>query len=248
MTSRGLVVMAAVAGAVLVAGAVPASAQRMPRVGACFYEDANFRGDYFCAEAGDELDELVSGANDEVSSIRILGGAEVTVFRDRRFRGRSRTYTSDIRNLDRDGWNDEISSVRIEGRFGGGPGFGGNRPGFGGGANVDRVIRRAYQDILDREPDAAGMREYRRKMIDDGWSEQQVREALRRSPEYREKNTMTRAKAEQIVRQAYLNVLRREPDPGSRTYVDKVLRERWTQQRVEGELRKSDEYRKRPRG
>jgi len=38
-------------------------------------------------------------------------------------------------------------------------------------------------------------------------------------------------------------VLGREPDSGSRGYVDRVLRERWSQQDVERELRKSDEYR-----
>ncbi|MEQ1761269.1 MAG: hypothetical protein ABL986_23415 [Vicinamibacterales bacterium] len=35
----------------------------------------------------------------------------------------------------------------------------------------------------------------RSRIIDDGWTEQQVREALRTSPEYRERNTMTSAKA-----------------------------------------------------
>jgi hypothetical protein len=57
---------------------------------------------------------------------------------------------------------------------------------------------------------------------------------------------MTRARAEEIVRRAYLSVLQREPDPGSRTYVDRVLRSRWTEQDVARELRKSDEYRRRP--
>jgi hypothetical protein len=42
---------------------------------------------------------------------------------------------------------------------------------------------------------------------------------------------------------AYLNVLGREPDPASRTYVNRVLRDKWTQQDVERELRRSDEFR-----
>ena len=67
----------------------------------------------------------------------------------------------------------------------------------------------------------------------------------RSSPEYRELHTMTRAKAEAIVRNAYLSVLNREPDGGSRGYVDKVFRDKWTQQDVERELRKSPEYRNR---
>jgi hypothetical protein len=109
--------------------------------------------------------------------------------------------------------------------------------------DVERVVRRAYQDILDREPDNAGLRLYRSRMIDDDWSEQDVREALRKSPEFRDKNRMTRDKAEEIVARAYRTVLRREPDPGSRTYVDRVLRDKWSQSDVERELRKSPEYR-----
>jgi hypothetical protein len=109
--------------------------------------------------------------------------------------------------------------------------------------DADRVVRRAYQDILDREPDTPGLRLYRSRMIDDDWSEQDVREALRKSPEYREKNTMTRQKAEDIVARAYRSVLRREPDSGSRGYVDRVIKDKWDQSDVERELRKSPEYR-----
>ena len=109
----------------------------------------------------------------------------------------------------------------------------------------DRIIRRAYQDILDREPDEAGLRQYRSRIIDDGWSEAQVRDALRKSPEYRQKSTMTRQKAQDIVRQAYLSVLKREPDAASRGYVDRILRDKWTQSDVERELRKSPEYHRR---
>jgi uncharacterized protein HemY len=88
------------------------------------------------------------------------------------------------------------------------------------------------------------MRLYRSRIIDDEWTEQDVREALRKSPEFREKNTMTRAKAEDIVRRAYLAVLRREPDAaGSAGYVNSVLRDKWTQQDVERELRRSPEFR-----
>lgn len=212
-----------------------------PRQGACFYKDANYRGAYFCADAGEELESMPSGANDEISSIRIFGGAEVVVYESRRFRGNSRTFTRDVANLERERLNDKISSVRVLGRS-----FTGGRPPFGGGGNSpERIIRRAYQDLLGREPNAAGMRQYRSRMIDDGWTEAQVRESIRSSPEYREKHTMTPAKAQDIVARAYRNVLRREPDPGSRTYVQRVLRDGWTQQDVERELRKSPEYRNR---
>jgi hypothetical protein len=127
---------------------------------------------------------------------------------------------------------------------GNGPGDG-YRPGGGvRPADAERIVRRAYQDLLNREPDNAGMRLYRSRVIDDGWSETQVRDAIRASPEFRTANMMTREKAEEIVRRAYRAVLNREPDRGSQPYVDKVLRDRWTEEDVARELRKSDEYRR----
>jgi Peptidase inhibitor family I36 len=213
----------------------------VPREGVCFYRDADFRGEYFCASRGETLSRVPSDMNDRISSIRIFGRVEVTVFKDREFDGRSTRFNSDVRDLADEGWNDRISSIRVRGfGYGGGGGNGGwyGRPG-----DVERIIRRAYQDILRREPDQEGLRVYRSHMIDDGWSEAQVREELRNSPEYRELNTMTYPKAQDIVRRAYLTVLKREPDAGSRDYVDKVMREHWTQADVERELRKSPEYR-----
>ena len=124
----------------------------------------------------------------------------------------------------------------------------GNGPGFGRGrgqGNVEQVIRRAYQDILQRDPDQSGMRTYRSRMIDDGWTEQDVRQALRESAEYRELNTMTMAKAQDIVRQAYLAILRREPDDASRGYVEAIFRRKMTRDQLERELRNSPEYRNR---
>lgn len=227
---------------VLGAGAAAAQSggQSFPREGACFYRDADYSGRYFCVQSGDGLRTLPRDADDEVSSIRVFGRVEVVVYRDSRFRGESLQFTSNVRDLEREDFNDRISSVEVRGRSYGG----GNRPGWGG-QNPDRIVRRAYRDILEREPDQAGLRLYRSRIIDDGWTEQQVREALRNSPEYREKRTMTWEKAQEIVRRAYMNVLNREPDSGSRGYVERVFRDKWTQADVERELRKSPEYRPR---
>jgi peptidase inhibitor family I36 len=222
--------------------------ERFPRDGVCFFKDANFSGEYFCVRTGDELSRMPDGMNDKISSVRIFGRAEVFVFQDIRFEGRSAHFDSDIRNLRDDGWNDLISSLRVRapdrwngfGR-GGGVGRGDGRR----GDEADRIVRRAYQDLLGRDPDDRGLRTYRSHIIDDGWSEAQVRDSIRNSPEFRERNTMTAAKAEDIVRRAYLAVLKREPDSGARGYVDKVIRQHWTQEDVERELRKSPEYRHR---
>jgi peptidase inhibitor family I36 len=212
--------------------------EAFPRDGVCFYKDPDFNGEYFCVRAGEDLSSVPHGMNDEISSMRIFGRAEVFIFKDVRFQGRSSRFENDIRNLKRDGWDDAISSVRVRPAGGG---FGRYR-----GEDPERIVRRAYQDVLGREPDASGMRTYRTHIIDEGWTEAQVRDDLRNSAEYREKTTMTYPKAQEIVRRAYLAVLKREPDPqGSRGYVERVMRERWSQQDVERELRNSPEYRKR---
>ena len=109
----------------------------------------------------------------------------------------------------------------------------------------DRIVRRAYQDVLGRDPDPSGLRTFRSRIIDDGWTEAQVRDELRNSREFRERNSMSPDRAREIVRRAYLNILRREPDPASNGFVERVLRDHWTQEDVERELRKSDEYRRR---
>jgi hypothetical protein len=90
--------------------------ERLPQVGACFYEDINFRGRYFCVRPGEQLPSLAGGMGDKISSLRLIGSAEVTVFRDSNMRGRSARFTGDVRDLRREGWNDQISSVDVSGR------------------------------------------------------------------------------------------------------------------------------------
>lgn len=219
--------------------------ESFPRDGVCFFKDPHFRGEYFCAGAGDSVRAVPDDMNDRISSIRIYGRAEVTVFRDVRFSGDSSRFRGNIENLKDEGWNDRISSFRVASsssyendRQG--------RPSYGR-QDADRIVRNAYQDILHRDPDEGGLRQYRSRIIDDGWTEAEVRNSLRSSPEYRELTTMTPAKAQEIVRRAYRSVLKRDPDAASQGYVDRVMRERWSQEDVERELRKSPEYREKNR-
>ena len=113
-------------------------------------------------------------------------------------------------------------------------------------ASADRIIRRAYQDILGRQPDPEGLDTYRRNIIDRGWDEQDVRTALRRSQErhdvVRGQRTVSDAEAEDMVRRAYQSVLKREPDAsGMREYKARILNDRWTEQQVVSALRSSPE-------
>lgn len=120
-----------------------------PRSGVCFYEDTNFDGEYFCARPGENVNALPRDMRDRISSIRIVGNAEVTVFRDDRFRGRSARFTGDIRNLRGEGWNDTISSVRV-GRVSGN--WRGDRPPVWGNARFPREGACFFKDRDFRGP------------------------------------------------------------------------------------------------
>ena len=85
----------------------------MPRAGVCFFDDMNFAGQNFCVGAGQDVAELPRGMNDKISSVRIIGNVEVVVFKDARFNGRSGRFLTDVRDLRREGWNDQISSLRV---------------------------------------------------------------------------------------------------------------------------------------
>jgi hypothetical protein len=233
------VMLVVVAGSVVLAPSI-ASAQHwgrgpFPREGVCFFKDPKYNGEYFCATPGDNIGRVPDDMNDRISSIKVFGRVEVTVFRDARFSGGSTSFRGNIENLKDEGWDDRISSLRV------------GNSNLGGGQDPDRIIRRAYQDILHREPDEGGYRQYRNRILKDGWNEEEVRNSLRSSPEYREVSTMTPAKAQETVRRAYLAVLKREPDAGSQGLVNRVLSDHWSQADVERELRKSDEYRNRNR-
>lgn len=119
-------------------------------------------------------------------------------------------------------------------------GRGGERPRHRGNP-YDRVIERAYDDLLEREPDPTGRDHYRR-LLERGLSEADLRARLRESEEYRV--TLPDSK----TTRAYEAVLGREPDAsGMESYRRKIVDRGWTQQDVEADLRRSAEYRSRQR-
>jgi hypothetical protein len=169
---------------------------QVPASGACFYQNPHFGGDYFCAPLGASAAQVPRGTNDKISSIRVYGDAEVTVFQDSHFEGRSSRLDRNLGDLRREGWNDLISSFRIHSR----------------GRAGDRDRGRSYDGDSRARPGRSGSR-------------------------------MTRQVAEAMVERAYRSVLGRDPDPGSRSWVDQVMKNDWTQQRLESELRNTPEYR-----
>lgn len=54
-------------------------------------------------------------------------------------------------------------------------------------SGIDKIVTRAYQDLLGRDPDPAGLAGYRRLMLERNWTEQELRDAIRQSAEYRQK-------------------------------------------------------------
>jgi hypothetical protein len=222
-----------------------------PRV--TVYQQADFRGDSLTFYPGDTLDNLANQgfegggySNDRISSIRIEGGAEVLVYEDSRYRGRVLRLTESVRNLaDRllpesvgANWNDRISSLRVEER----------RPDVRGGrgerdrpltrAQADAIIRNAFRDLLVREPDLSGPNVYRDLLMTQGWTEQMVRDNIRHGEEFRLEG------ADRIIKQAFVEVLGRVPDPrGTGFYRDRLLHHNWTGKEVRDHLRTSEEYR-----
>jgi len=92
-----------------------------PRQGACFYQNPDFGGEYFCLRAGNGYPNLPPGFNDRISSVRLFGGSRVAIFNDTDYRGvsaRTRHNIRDLRNWrlptdPRRTWNDRVSSIRV---------------------------------------------------------------------------------------------------------------------------------------
>jgi Peptidase inhibitor family I36 len=105
-----------------------------PANGACFYENINFSGQYFCSRQGESIDMVPAGTNDRISSIRLFGNAEIVVYRDSEFGGVSQWFDVSEPDLRESGWNDTISSYRIETRGA----FGNRGRGYGYGRGAGR--------------------------------------------------------------------------------------------------------------
>jgi hypothetical protein len=51
--------------------------------------------------------------------------------------------------------------------------------------SAERIVRRAYLDVLGRKVDESGMGHYRKYILERNWTEGDVRDDLRRSDEYK---------------------------------------------------------------
>jgi hypothetical protein len=103
--------------------------------------------------------------------------------------------------------------------------------------SADIVIDQVYRDVLNHEPDPAGRRHYREKLMRDGWSDKDLFEDLRRSPEARALNP------DAVITAIYHEVLGREPDENGLGHYRKLWRDGWTPGRIRDDLARSGEGR-----
>lgn len=242
------------------------------------YSGKHYTGERIVLEVGEQIDDFrfqrfPSGrnANNAISSIRIEGDAEVTLYEYRDFKGSSLTIRDSVGNLDRidtgsgsEDWGNNLSSVvvredprrrrydRDRDRHDDRDDWRHDRDRDDRGPNsaywrhqreVERMVKRVYQDVLGRAPDQRGLELYVGIVQDRGWDERRLRREMEKSPEYR--NTVV----PQQITKLYRDVLGREPDPaGLRFYTNKVVRNNWSMTKVKRALQDSPEYKAKQRG
>lgn len=79
-----------------------------PRV--CFFKNTNFTGAQFCVAPGTNQPSVPGGWNDTISSIRVQGGAQVTVCTNAWYAGSCATYSANAHSLGF--YNNAISSYQ----------------------------------------------------------------------------------------------------------------------------------------
>lgn len=102
---------------------------------------------------------------------------------------------------------------------------------------AERMVEHAYREVLDRPADPTGLRTYRERVMQEGWSQQEVIQQLQRSPEARA------VQPEAAIRRLYREVLGREADPAGLAHYRAKWREGWTQGQIREDLRRSQEGR-----
>ena len=240
------------------------------------FSGPHYTGERIVLSGEDKLDDFNyvrfpsgRGANNRVSSIRVEGDVEVTLFLYREFSGeqitlhRSISRLSDIALRDEpESWDDNLSSItvrplasRSREHSRPSPDFVGPvvRPNPATGPSrtdsrrsswkddrhneTVKIVRKAYLDVLDREPDSHGLTQYVGIVEDRGWSEDRLRNELRRSREYRDVTVPKQ------ISQVYREVLGREPDSAGKSFYSRQMINRgWTVSRVRDALRRSPEY------
>ncbi len=212
---------------------------------AYFYTEPGFRGEVFVVDAGREVNNLASlrdsrgqPFNDRVRSVQLEGPVRVLAFQNSEFRGANIWINGDVPDLGafalghdpRETWSRNVSAVQVQT--------------VGHGAVVfarwdrrdaERVVRAAYRDILSRDADGPGLRLYLSRLIEGGWNEDQLRDQLRRSDEFKNRDL------DAVIRRVYHDVLGREPDASGIAAYKRSLSRGMTENEMREDLRRSRE-------
>lgn len=212
---------------------------------AIFFTEPDYRGERLVVEAGGAVENLEfvrdqrgRSFNDRISSVRFEGPVRVAVFEHALFRGAFTWLNRDTPDLaayslgDRshESWNETISSLQVEVARHGVDVFTAWQR-----RDAERAVRAAYRDYLGRDADAQGLRFYTGRLLDAGWSEEQLREIFRRSDEFRTRDV------DAIIRKTYREVLGREPDPSGLAAYRRGLGRGMTEPEMRAELARSRE-------
>jgi len=77
----------------------------------CFYENINYGGASFCADADSSW--IGSAWNDRASSMKVVAGYQAQLFRDINYGGGSVTVSGNVPDLGAQGFNDAVSSFKV---------------------------------------------------------------------------------------------------------------------------------------
>ena len=233
------------AAAALSLGGIVTLAQPLPPARVLLYGEANYRGEALVVAAGSAIENLDYARdsrgkkwNDRIMSVRIEGPAVLVIYEHAGFRGAVATITRNSADLytlstgEAGGahWDRRISSLRVEPIEPGAPVvMAWNR------RDADRAVRSAFRDILGRDPDEDGLRTYRARLMEAGWSEDQLRDQLRHSPEFRQRDLTS------LIHRIYREVLGRDPDPAGVATYTRALQGGMSEAEFRADLRRSGE-------
>lgn len=216
---------------------------------AYFYTEPGFRGEIFVVNGGDDLSNLAfiqdsegRPFNDRIRSVQLEGPVRVQMFQGADFRGATMWLNGDVPDLgvftigasSRNTWDRNISSIKVEVAAH-------NAVVFvrWDRRDAERVVRAAYRDILSRDPDGLGLRHYSSRLIDAGWSEEQLRHDLRDSDEFKHRDL------DAIVHRAFRDILGREPDAAGMANYQRSLSRGMTEAEMRADLARSREGKER---
>ena len=234
--------------AALLAVLPPSSAQPPPPVAtarAYFYTEPEFQGEVFVVAAGNAVNnlELIRDSrglpfNDRVRSVQLEGPVRVLMYEHADFQGASMWLNGDVPDLgafaigpsSSSTWDRNISALQVQT-------VAHNVVAFvrWDRRDAERLVRASYRDILGRDPDGPGLRLYVSRLIEAGWSEEQLRDSLHRSDEFRHRDL------DAIIRRAYREILDRDPDASGLSAYQRSLSRGMTEGEMRAELSRSRE-------